>query len=75
MADFECSVGVVKTGFWKAPEVLSALRSRSFTLNTGTKKADVYSYAMTCYEIVIRHSSSGDHLNFDYGIPVSGRRP
>ncbi|KAG0625852.1 hypothetical protein M758_2G084500 [Ceratodon purpureus] len=54
IADFECSIGVIGTGFWRAPEILQACRDR--IVNTKpelfTKKANIYSYGMTCYEVV-----------------------
>jgi len=51
VADFECSVGVVGTGFWRAPEILQQLKDRVSKV-VFTSKADVYSFGMTCYEIV-----------------------
>jgi serine/threonine protein kinase len=39
------------TGFWRAPEVLNARSGRPLT-EAQLKKTDVYSFAMTCYEIV-----------------------
>jgi serine/threonine protein kinase len=29
VADFECSVGVVGTGFWRAPEILQACKDKN----------------------------------------------
>lgn len=52
VADFESSMGVVGTGFWRAPEVLLALKDQVFGPKTWTEKGDVYSYAMTCYEVM-----------------------
>lgn len=54
IADYECSAGVLGTGFWRAPEILVAVRDRqSCDLEeVFTSKADVYSFAMTCYEIL-----------------------
>ncbi|KAG0587185.1 hypothetical protein KC19_2G146400 [Ceratodon purpureus] len=53
VADYECSAGVVGTGFWRAPEILEAVKNRTLgTSNVFTPKVDVYSYAMTCYEIL-----------------------
>ncbi|KAG0565857.1 hypothetical protein KC19_7G018300 [Ceratodon purpureus] len=54
ITDFESSVGIVGTGFWRAPEVLKALRNgrlKPETL-TFTQQVDVYSYVMTCYEVI-----------------------
>lgn len=53
VADFECSVGVVGTGFWRAPEILQQLKDGVSMADVKfTMEADVYSYGMTCYEIV-----------------------
>lgn len=53
VADFECSKGVVGTRFWRAPKILQQLKNGVSTSNLKfTTKADVFSYGMTCYEIV-----------------------
>ena len=56
LADFECSIGVVETGFWRAPEILQALKDRIMNIidpeKLFTQKVDVYSYAITYYEIL-----------------------
>jgi serine/threonine protein kinase len=57
VADFECSIGVMGTGFWQAPEILLAIQNGNITSNTLTKMADVYSYAMTCYEVLVQDVS------------------
>ena len=53
VTDYECSIGVMGTGYWRAPEILEAVKTRTLqtTANVFTPKSDVYSYAMTCYEI------------------------
>jgi serine/threonine protein kinase len=53
--NYECSLGVVGTGYWRALEILEAVKNRTLhtTPNVFTPKSDVYSYAMTCYEILI----------------------
>lgn len=60
VADFECSMLVKGTGFYRAPEILKQLRVQSrlrgqeridFRLHF-TEEADVYSYGMTCYEVL-----------------------
>lgn len=53
VADYECSVGVVGTGLWRAPEILQQLKDKVPTTElVFTEKCDVYSYGMTCYELV-----------------------
>lgn len=50
VADFEVSIGVLGTGFWRAPEIfLAFMNGDPFQI---TQKSDVYSFAMTCYEIL-----------------------
>lgn len=51
--DYECSTGVVGTGFWRAPEILQQLKDGvPKSKIVFTKKSDVYSYGMTCFETV-----------------------
>ena len=53
VADYEISVGVKGTGFWRAPEILRAVRSSDVTLDIFSEKSDVCSYyAMTCCEVL-----------------------
>lgn len=61
VADFEAPLGTVGTGFWRAPEILQQLQQLQQQVKEGklggihllyTPAADVYSYAMTCYEIL-----------------------
>jgi hypothetical protein len=54
VTDYECSIGVVGTGYWRAPEILEVVKNRTWhtTPNVFTPKSDVYSYAMTCYEVL-----------------------
>jgi serine/threonine protein kinase len=51
IVDFECSVGIVGTRFWRAPEILHGVKNRCVEPSLFTKKSDVYSYAMTCYSL------------------------
>jgi serine/threonine protein kinase len=57
IADFECSIGVVRTGFWRAPEILQAIKDHQLLQRPEifSKKVDVYAYGMTCYEILTRN--------------------
>jgi serine/threonine protein kinase len=46
------------TGFWRAPEVLAELQkiqASDRNVEIWTEKVDVYSYAMTCYEVLTGH--------------------
>ncbi|KAG0554618.1 hypothetical protein KC19_12G105400 [Ceratodon purpureus] len=63
VADFESSVGVVGTGFWRAPEILQACRERNVNEKPElfSKKADAYSYGMTCYEVLTGRVPFQDH--------------
>jgi serine/threonine protein kinase len=55
-ADYETAEGVVGTGFWRAPEILYALKNKAKNMlldpKIWTEKVDVYSYAMTSYEVL-----------------------
>jgi hypothetical protein len=78
IADFECSIGVHGTGFWRAPEVLQALKIRvSDWTNIWTEKVDVYSYAMTSYEILTGGIPFGDLacIRQNYDAVIGGERP
>nr|PNR58288.1 hypothetical protein PHYPA_005283 [Physcomitrium patens] len=61
VADYECSVGVLRTTFWRAPEILLATKDRMLAAKNGNssmpaisfaKAADVYSFGMVCYEVL-----------------------
>lgn len=73
VADYECSIGVFGTTFWRAPEVLQALQDRRQP--EFTTKVDVYSYAMTCFEILTGSVPFEDHCKSDYSVVISGVRP
>jgi hypothetical protein len=76
VADFECSVGVVGTGYWRAPEVLQGVRDHNIKPRLFTKKVDVYSYAMTCYEVItgcVPFEEFGG--NCCYNVVIEGERP
>lgn len=46
-------MGVVGTTFWRTPEILQGVKTCKITLDLFTQEADVYSYAMACYEMII----------------------
>jgi serine/threonine protein kinase len=75
VADFESSVGTVGTGFWRAPEVLLALKNCSLTPETFTQQTDVYSYAMTCYEVMTGCEPFEGRSWNDYDAVLDGERP
>lgn len=75
VADFECSVGVVGTGFWRAPEVLLALKNRTGAAEACSQKADVYSFAMTCYEVLTGCLPFEGTPMTNYDLVLSGHRP
>lgn len=43
VGDFECSVGVVGTRFWRAPEILLGFKNRDVQPSLFTKESDVCS--------------------------------
>lgn len=75
VADFECSVGVVGTGYWRAPEVLDALKGGNPNPKVYTKQGDVYSYAMTCYEILTGCIPFEGRPRTDTRFVLAGQRP
>jgi serine/threonine protein kinase len=77
VADFECSVGVVGTEFWRAPEVLQAVKSgvRPIPSDVFTEKSDAYSFAMTCYEVLTGRIPFEDVRRSEYHVVIDGARP
>ncbi|KAG0504301.1 hypothetical protein KC19_10G073100 [Ceratodon purpureus] len=63
VADYECSIGVVGTGFFRAPEILQACKDRmaSQRPEVFSRAADVYAYGMTCFEVLTGKLPFGDH--------------
>ncbi|KAG0559221.1 hypothetical protein KC19_10G088400 [Ceratodon purpureus] len=74
VADFECSVGVLGTAFWRAPEILQQYREKVSKV-VFTKKCDVYSFGMTCYELISGCLPFEDHPSNDYDMVLNGSRP
>lgn len=76
VADFECSVEVVGTGFWRAPEILRQLKDRKSGAQLEFSKAcDVYSFGMVAYEIVTGRLPFEEHALNEYDIVLNGQRP
>jgi serine/threonine protein kinase len=73
IGDYESSVAVVGTGFWRAPEVLKALKDG--VTPELTQKADVYSFAMVFYEVVTGLTPFDGHPLSDYDHVLAGNRP
>ncbi|KAG0563202.1 hypothetical protein M758_8G010700 [Ceratodon purpureus] len=79
ITDFENSPQVVGTKFWRAPEILQTLhvcyKKRAPLSAKQLQAADVYSFGMTCYEILTGKTPFGDHPWSDYNLVLSGGRP
>jgi serine/threonine protein kinase len=80
VADYECSIGVIGTGFFRAPEILEACKDRSVGKREElfTKASDVYSYGMTCYEVLTGRLPFHDHDHHpqnDYDLVINGGHP
>ncbi|KAG0561181.1 hypothetical protein KC19_9G043400 [Ceratodon purpureus] len=76
LIDYECSVGVIGTGFWRAPEILEQVQKRVPSSElVFTKKADIYSFGMMCYEMVTGCIPFEGHPQNDYSIVLRGERP
>lgn len=76
VSDFECSIGVIGSGFWRDPQILHACRERNASRRPElfTRAADVYSYAMTCYEILTgKLPFEGEVVTID--LVIEGQRP
>jgi serine/threonine protein kinase len=73
IGDFETSDGVVGTGFWRAPEVLQAVKNETKPILS--RAADVYSYGMLCYELLTGNIPFEGCARTDYDVVLSGKRP
>lgn len=70
--DFEMG-GAAGTGFWRAPEVLRAVKDGVRPILT--RETDVYGFAMVCYEILTGYFPFQGYRLSDYEIVLSGQRP
>ena len=77
VADYECSIGVVGTGFFRAPEILQACKDRKVgeRPKVFSRAADIYSYGMVCYEILTGKLPFEDHPAYDYAHVLNGDQP
>jgi hypothetical protein len=77
VADYECSVGVIGTGFFRAPEILQACKDHKLKerLEVFSKAADVYGYGMVCYEALTGKLPFEGHRTNDYDLVLNGERP
>lgn len=75
VADFECSGGVVGTGYWRAPEILQAVQLHDIKPHLFTEKSDVYSFSITCYEILTGCMPFEGLGRSDYNVVIEGQRP
>ncbi len=73
VGDYKSSNGVVGTGFWRAPEVLKALRNN--ITPTYSAAVDVYGFGMVCYELLTGLIPFEGHRLSDYELVLSGGRP
>ncbi|KAG0600512.1 hypothetical protein M758_11G039800 [Ceratodon purpureus] len=75
IADYECSAVVCGTKFWRAPKILLGVKNRDLQPNSWTKKSDVYSYGMTCYEVLTGKIPLENLRPNDYNVVIEGLRP
>jgi hypothetical protein len=75
VADYECLVGVVGIGFFRAPEILQTCKDGNVSqkLEVFSKATDVYGYGMICYEILTGKLPFEDHSTNDYNLVLSGK--
>ncbi len=75
VGDYDSLDHVAGTGFWRAPEVLQALRDGSDVKLAQSPAVDVYSLGMVCYEILIVLIPLQGHPLSNYELVLSGRQP
>ncbi|CAK9881528.1 unnamed protein product, partial [Sphagnum jensenii] len=73
VGDYESSDGIAGTGFWRAPEVLKALRDGTEVEYSAA--VDVYGFGMVCYELLSCQIPFQGHPLSDYNLVLSGRIP
>ena len=74
--DYECSVGVTGTGFWRAPEILEELQKRvRGDKVVFTEKVDIYNFGMLCYEMITGCIPFEEHPGNDCSVVLGGKRP
>jgi serine/threonine protein kinase len=73
VGDYESSDRVEGTGFWRAPEVLKALRDNTEVEYSAA--VDVYGFGMVCYELLSSQIPFQGHLLTDYNLVLLGRKP
>jgi serine/threonine protein kinase len=71
---YECSIGVVGTGFFRVPKILEACKDKCVSKRPElfTKASNIYSYGMTCYEILIGKFPFDGHPFHDYNLVING---
>jgi len=74
LGDYESSDDVIGTGFFRAPEVLRALRDNETKFECSAA-VDVYGFGMVCYELLTGKYPFEDHPRSDYDLVLSGERP
>lgn len=79
VADYECSRGIVGTGYWRAPEILDVLQNPDAKPYSNehlfTEKVDVYSFGMTCYEVLTGKIPFEELPRTAYNVILDGKRP
>jgi serine/threonine protein kinase len=77
IADYESSIGVIGTGFFRAPEILQACKDRTIHQKPElfTKESDIYSFGMCCYEILTGKLPFKDYSLTNYDLVLNGRCP
>ena len=79
IGDFDISDSTLGTEYWRAPEILEAIvkqKEDGITKISWTPMADVYSFGMTCYEVLTGDIPLKNHGKADYeDVTKRGLRP